>query len=117
MNDLPYEVMRVNKSKTIINLRVHVQKYQHIGRSFFKLLIEKNKDKLTSDEYIMMTPGLAKALRNIYCHTMRSNAAFVQTSGSRYKFDVLASNHSDTALLTMLAQLTEQQENLIYILC
>ena len=48
---LPYEVMRVNKKKTIINLRVFVEKHQHIGRSFFKALIEKNKKKLKSIMY------------------------------------------------------------------
>mgnify|MGYP000050060077 CR=1 FL=1 len=45
LKSLPYEVMRVNTSKTIINLRVFVEKHQHIGRAFFKALIQKNREK------------------------------------------------------------------------
>jgi hypothetical protein len=66
LTDLPYEVVRVNSAKNIINLRVFVQQHQHIGRKFFKALIDKNSDKLTSDEYDTFSPGLARALRNIY---------------------------------------------------
>ncbi|WP_448247076.1 PilZ domain-containing protein [Thalassotalea agariperforans] len=106
---LPYEVMRINKAKTIVNLRVHVKQHQHIGRSFFKLLIEKNKDKLTADEYVMMTPGLAKSLRNIYSRTMLSSAVVIQTSGSRYKFEALTSSKVDSPFISAMNQLSDKR--------
>lgn len=106
---LPYQVVRINKAKTIVNLRVHVEQHQHIGRSFFKLLIEKNKNKLTADEYVMMTPGLAKSLRNIYSHAMNSLAMAIQTSGSRYKFESIISNGDNNGhFLSTLNQISEQ---------
>jgi hypothetical protein len=89
LNNLPYEIVRINKKKDVLNLRVHVEKHQHIGRSFFKLLIEKNRDKLKPDEYALLIPGLAKALRNIYAHSIKPPSLIVQTSGSRYKTDVI----------------------------
>lgn len=92
LKGLPYEVMRVNKAKTILNLRVFVEKHQHIGRSFFKALIEKNREKLTPDEYAMLSPGLARALRNIYSRSSQVMSLIVQTSGSRYKIEQLTCN-------------------------
>ena len=89
LKKLPYEVVRINKDKTVINLRVHVQQHQHIGRKFFKALIDKNQGKLTADEYSMMSPLLAKGLRNIYAKYTPVPNLFVQTSGSRYKVEAI----------------------------
>lgn len=102
---LPYEVIRVNKAKTIINLRIHVQKHQHIGRSFFKQLIERNKDKLSANEYALMTPGLAESLRNIYGSAMRSSSIAIQTSGSRYKYETLTTSDLNSPFLAVMKQL------------
>jgi len=108
LKQLPYEVVRINKKKTIINLRVHVKEHQHIGRAFFKLLINKNRDKLTTDEYAMLTPGLSAALRTCYVKNMKIPALIVQTSGSRYKIEVLASN-SHSELLQQMKRLSDRQ--------
>ena len=90
LKKLPYEIMRINKKKTILNLRVFVEQHQHVGRSFFKALIEKNRDKLKADEYAMMTPGQTKALRNLYGYCANVPNIMVQTSGSRYKREAIA---------------------------
>ncbi len=109
LKQLPYEVVRINHKKTIINLRVHVKEHQHIGRAFFKLLINKNRNKLTPDEYAMLTPGLAEALRSSYAKNMRIPSLVVQTSGSRYKVEVLACNDDDNELLQQMKQLSDRQ--------
>ncbi len=109
LKQLPYEVVRINKKKTIINLRVHVKEHQHIGRAFFKLLINKNRGKLTTDEYAMLTPGLPAALRTCYVKSMKIPALVVQTSGSRYKIEVLASNHGESELLQQMKRLSDRQ--------
>ncbi|MCP4985898.1 MAG: PilZ domain-containing protein [Colwellia sp.] len=89
LKHLPYKVIRVNKDSKSINLRVSVKEHQHIGRSFFKLLINKNKSKLTPDEYAMLTPGLSSALRTMYAVNMAIPTAMVQSSGSRYKVETI----------------------------
>lgn len=89
LKQLPYKIMRISKDKKVVNLRVSVKEHQHIGRSFFKLLIDKNKNKLTPDEYAMLTPGLSGALRTLYAVNMEIPTAMVQSSGSRYKVENL----------------------------
>jgi hypothetical protein len=105
---LPYEVVRINKKKTIINLKVHVKEHQHIGRAFFKLLINKNRNILTSDEYAMITPGLAEALRTSYTKNMRIPSMVVQKSGNRYKVEVLACNDEENTLLRQMKKLSDR---------
>ena len=107
LKNLPYEIVRINKKKDILNLRVHVEKHQHIGRSFFKLLIEKNRDKLKPDEYAQMIPGLAKALRNIYAHSFKTPALMVQTSGSRYKTEVIFAGEQPQGIFTEMQRLSD----------
>ena len=108
LKSLPYEVMRINKKKNILNLRVHVERHQHIGRAFFKVLIEKNREKLKKDEYADMIPGLAKALRAIYAKSTSVPSLYVQTSGSRYKVETLAASNEQTPFLNRLKQLSDR---------
>ena len=109
LKSLPYEVMRINKSKTMINLRVYVEKHQHMGRAFFKALISKNRSKLTPDEYALMIPGLAKGLRNIYSQSLTIPSLMVQTSGSRYKFEAITSGILKDKLFTVMKQLSDNK--------
>ena len=109
LTGLPYEVIRVNRTKTIVNLRVYIEKHQHIGRKFFKALIDKNRHKLTSDEYAQSNPGLAKALRNIYSASTKLPTLVVQTSGSRYKSNVIASGDPSGKLMAQMAQLSDRE--------
>jgi hypothetical protein len=94
---LPYKIVRINKDKTIVNLRVLIKEHKHIGRSFFKLLIDKNKEKLTPDEYAMLTPDLSSALRTMYAANLSIPTAIVQTSGSHYKIASLVLGASANA--------------------
>jgi len=111
LKELPYEVMRVNKAKTVVNFRVHVEQHQHIGRAFFKALIQKNKDKLTLDEHTMLSPGLAKALRNIYSGSLTIPSLVIQTSGSRYKIEAITTNHDNAKILSYCKQLSDREKH------
>jgi hypothetical protein len=106
LTNLPYEVVQVNDAKNIINLRIFVQQHQHIGRKFFKALIDKNSDKLTSDEYNTFSPDLARALRNIYSASSTIPALVMQTSGSRYKSEVIAGGDCRSNLMSVMQQLS-----------
>lgn len=107
LKQLPYKVMRISKDKMVINLRVSVKEHQHIGRSFFKLLISKNKDKLTPDEYAMLTPGLSGALRTLYAVNMATPTVMVQSSGSRYKLEnLVVGKYSVTANKSLLSAMS-----------
>lgn len=112
LKHLPYKVIKISKDKSLVHLRVSVKAHQHIGRSFFKLLIDKNKNKLTPDEYAMLTPGLSGALRTLYGVNMAIPTAIVQSSGSRYKVEKLLvggySEQSDKNLLSVMLRLSDR---------
>jgi len=111
LKELPYEVMRVSRSKKSINLRVYVEQHQHIGRAFFKALIQKNHNKLTPDEYAMIIPGLGKALRNIYSNSLKTLALMIQTSGSRYKVESITTNDINSKILSFCKQLSDRNHH------
>lgn len=108
LKNLPYEVIKTNKKKTVINLRVYIKAHQHVGRSFFKVLIDKNQDKLMTDEYTLI-PGLTEALRAHYAQCMQIPALIVQTSGSRYKVEVLVSNDEANEFLQCLKKSSDRK--------
>ncbi len=108
LNKLPYEVVKINKKKNVLNLRVLVKDHQHVGRSFFKVLINKNKDKLIADGYTLLVPGLAEALRTHYAQSMQIPSLIVQTSGSRYKVEALVSNDNGSEFLQQLHKLSDR---------
>jgi hypothetical protein len=109
LSQLPYEVIQVNKKKTIINLKVSVKQHQHIGRSFFKLLIEHNKDKLKPNEYSNLVPGLSHALRNLYASSTNTLSLIIQNSGRRYKTELLTSSTQKIELLAQMSQLSDRK--------
>jgi len=109
LNKLPYIIIKTNKKKNILNLRAYVKDHQHTGRSFFKLLISKNRDKLSPDDYVFIVPGLAEALRTHYTQSMQIPALIVQTSGSRYKIDALVGNDDSNEFLQQLKKLSDRK--------
>jgi hypothetical protein len=109
LKKLPYEVVKINKKQTVINFRVHIKDHQHVGRSFFKLLIDKNKDKLTADEYSLLVPGLAEALRTHYAQSLHIPTLIVQKSGSRYKIEALVTNDNGNEFLQQLNNLSDRK--------
>lgn len=108
LQKLAYEVVRTNMQKTVISLRAFVEQHHHVGRTFFKYLIDKNKDKLTLDDYDLITPGLAKALRNIYAHSFTTPSLLVQTSGSRYKLETILCSGEPTDIFNDMKQLSDR---------
>ena len=109
LKNLPYEIVAINAEKTIINCHIYVEKHQHIGRNFFKLLINKNKEKLQPDVHTLLTPGLGKALRNIYMASLDIPSLIIQSSGSRYKVEWLAGSHSDSDFLLQMKRLSDKE--------
>ena len=109
LNKLPYEVVKVNQKRTTLNCKVYIKAHQHVGRTFFKLLIDKNKKKLTAEEDSLLVPGLAESLRSYYAQSMEVPTLIVQTSGSRYKVEVFVTNNQDNEFLERLRILSDRK--------
>ncbi|WP_159818670.1 PilZ domain-containing protein [Colwellia sp. 20A7] len=109
LKKLPYEIIQVNQKKTLLNCKVYIRTEQHVGRTFFKLLIDKNKEKLTADKDSLLISGLAESLRSHYSQCIEVPTLIVQTSGSRYKVEVLVTNNQDNEFLERLRILSDRK--------
>ena len=68
LQDLPYRVVNVNTTRTVLNLCIHGEQDSHQGRKFFNLLIESNSNKLKTAKELRRLRGMATALRNLFTH-------------------------------------------------
>ena len=107
---LPYEIMAVSKSRTIMNLRALEGEQPHVGRLFFQQLIQNNRAKLTQAEESPKYPGLSTALRNLYMNSHSHFALYVHRKGIRYEINTIAKGGNGTSLHQLLS-LHSQQHN------
>ncbi|MGI5308700.1 PilZ domain-containing protein [Rheinheimera sp. WS51] len=116
LSALPYEVMAVSKSRTIINLKVAGNDEKHIGQQFFSQLIQNNRSKLTQAQETPRYPGLSAALRNMYLQSQNNLQLFVQRQGIRYEINTVAKGKALHTLHYLMrynkaASKTERQDN------
>ncbi|MFY8274228.1 PilZ domain-containing protein [Pseudoalteromonas sp. SSDWG2] len=87
---LPYEVMALSKTGTILNLKAHQRSKQpHAGVMFFSQLIENNKDKLQVCEEEPKVPGLSKALRNIVIKNVCQTPLYFTKEEAHFKLGAI----------------------------
>ncbi|MDE3272914.1 PilZ domain-containing protein [Pseudoalteromonas sp. G4] len=115
LNKLPYEVMAVSKTKTIVNLRSYKPSSdtEHQGVRFFNQLIANNKSKLVASEESPKTPGLSTALRNMVTKNVCQFPFYLHKRGSQIKVGAIAKGvYPNTChlLLSHIAGLNKQFE-------
>lgn len=111
LSHLPYEVMAVSRSRTIMNLKI-ARSEAHVGKDFFKQLIQSNRNKLTVAEETAKYPGLSDALRNMYLKSLSNFAFFIHRHGLRHDINVLARGAHPNALHKLL-QLAQTDKNIL----
>ncbi|WP_213997597.1 PilZ domain-containing protein [Arsukibacterium sp.] len=102
LTQLPYEVMAVSKSHTIMNLRALSSENGHTAKQFFQQLIQNNRAKLTLAEETPKYPGLSEALRSMYLKALNNFAFYLHRKGIRYELNVIAQGATPNALHTLL---------------
>lgn len=112
LSQLPYEVMAVSKSGTIMNLKVLENDEEHQGKAFFQLLIQNNRSKLTVAEEQVKHPGLAPALRNMFIKALDNFPFYLHRKGIRYEMKAVAQGGLPTSLHQLLTQLPASPEHL-----
>lgn len=100
---LPYEVMAVSKSRTIMNLRAHEGAEPHTGRLFFQQLIQNNRAKLTPAEESPRYPGLSTALRNMYLNVQNHFTLYLHRKGIRYEVNTVTQGNNPASLHLLLS--------------
>lgn len=109
LSRLPYEIMAVSKSRTIMNLKI-AKADVHEGKQFFQQLIQSNRNKLTVAEETPKYPGLSDALRNMYLKSLSNFAIFVHRKGLRHDINVIGQGVQPNPLHSLLL-LAQQEHN------
>lgn len=112
LKQLPYEVMAISKSGTIMNLKVLENDQGHAGKEFFQLLIQNNRSKLTVAEEQVKHPGLAPALRNMLIKAVDSFPFYLHRKGIRYEMKAIAQGGLPASLHQLLGQLPASPEQI-----
>lgn len=66
LKNLPYSVVHVNQSVTIVHLVIYGDPAEHIGRKFFNLLIDSNHSQLTASKEMQNLSTMSKSLRFMF---------------------------------------------------
>lgn len=86
LSGLSYEVMAISKSLTTINLKAsRIAESAHVGVSFFRQLIENNKNKLKVSEEAPKVPGLSTALRNMVTKSVCQFPFYLHKEAAHFK--------------------------------
>lgn len=99
LQHLPYEIMAVSKSKTIMNLRAHDKDSKKSARPFFLKLIEQNRTKLTPAKMESRYPGLSNCLRNLTAKCINHMPMYFSKESSRVKVSTIATSPQKNVLL------------------
>ncbi|MCG7570218.1 PilZ domain-containing protein [Pseudoalteromonas sp. CNC9-20] len=99
LTQLPYEVMAVSKTGTILNLKAYQKSKQpHVGVQFFSQLVENNKDKLQVCEEEPKVPGLSKALRNIVVKNLAQTPLYITKEEAHLELGAIGEGRYQSAI-------------------
>lgn len=99
LKHLPYEIMAVSKSKTVMNLRAYEKSSKKSARPFFLKLIEQNRTKLTPAKMESRYPGLSNCLRNLTAKCINHMPMYFSKESSRIKVNTIATSPQRHMLL------------------
>lgn len=74
---LPYRLVSLNMSRTVLHLCIAGEPAHHTGHQFFSLLIESNQNKLKATREHRRYRGMARALRNIFTHHIFDTPVYI----------------------------------------
>ena len=111
---LPYRLVSLNLSRTVLHLCIEGTAERHIGHQFFSLLIESNQNKLKAAQEQRRYRGLARALRNIYTHHLFNSPVYVNKLKGAPKPASIGKSLQPRSLQRLLQACAElpEQENL-----
>ncbi|MGL4932286.1 MAG: PilZ domain-containing protein [Aeromonas sp.] len=111
---LPYRLVTLNMTRTVLNLCIEGDTERHLGRQFFSLLIESNQNKLKATKEQRRYRGLAQALRNIYTHHLFNTPVYINKIDGVCTPSAIGQSHQARSLQPLLLSCAEQpdQQNL-----
>ncbi len=107
--NLDYQVVGINQSKTLINLKISNEtNKRHKAQQFFKALIKQNQGKLKLDEESNLIPQLAEILRNICIQRIINTGYFIHKNGLKHELNTIGFSQLPNTLINILETDPEQ---------
>jgi hypothetical protein len=113
LTKLPYKVVAVSKTSTILNLEAYLPSdiKSHHGVGFLTQLINNNKAKLVASEVSLFTQDLATALRHIATKNVCQFPFYLHKRGASVKIRAIAKGRYPNAFHLLLSHLAGLNES------
>lgn len=112
LQHLPYRLVSLNLSRTVLHLCIEGTAERHIGHQFFSLLIESNQNKLKPTKEHKRYRGMARALRNLYTHHLFNTPVYVNKLNGPPRPAALGLAPRPRSLAGLLQACAEQEKHL-----
>ncbi len=109
---LPYRLVSLNLSRTVLHLCIEGTAERHTGHQFFSLLIESNQNKLKTTREFNRYRGMARALRNLYTHHLFNTPVYVNKLKAAPKLAAAGLSPQPRSLSRLLRICAEQDQQL-----
>ena len=106
--DIPYRVMAMNQSQSLLSLRIHGDTVHPSVVPFMKQLLKVNGHKLKQASEEASLPEYISGLRNMLVTTLPHPAIFISRVENRVALTHVGSGNEDNGLLPFLQQLHKQ---------
>ncbi|MBW8192696.1 PilZ domain-containing protein [Neiella marina] len=110
LTDIPYRVVAMNQSQTLISLRINSDTVHPTVVPFMKRLLKNNANKLKKAAENLTLPEYISSLRNMMVPTLPHPAMFVSRVEKRVSISHTANSNDDNGLVSFLQQLFSQTE-------
>ncbi|MCM2680528.1 PilZ domain-containing protein [Echinimonas agarilytica] len=111
LTDVPYRVVAMNQSQTLISLRVNNDTVHPTVVPFMKNLLKLNADKLKKTTEQASLPDYVSALRNMLVPILPHPALFVSRIENKVQVSHVATSNDDNGIVSFLEQLHQQTKN------
>ena len=108
LEDIPYRVMAMNQSQTLLSLRIHGDTVHPSVVPFMKNLLKINANKLKQAVEQARLPEYIEGLRNLLVPTLPHPVAYVSRDDKRVLLSHVASSNEDNGIIPFLQQLHQQ---------
>ncbi|QXB55484.1 PilZ domain-containing protein [Aeromonas sp. FDAARGOS 1415] len=112
LQHLPYRLVSLNLSRTVLHLCIEGEAERHIGHQFFSLLIESNQNKLKTTVEHKRYRGMARALRNLYTHHLFNTPIYVNKLKAAPRPAAAGLSSRPRSLSRLLRSCAEQEDQL-----
>lgn len=108
LTDIPYRVVGMNQSQSLLSLKVHGETVHPSVIPFMKQLLKLNGHKLKQAAEQICLPEYVTGLRNMLVSNLPHPAVYISRQDKRMVLTHVATGHDESGILSLLQQLHQQ---------